>query len=263
LIEAEQALATNRAGWNQVAPQFHGGTALPEYGPLAPTEDTLGLLDATPDLHALELGCGSGHSLRYLAERGARELWGIDLSPVQIGFAQETLRQFSPRVRLIESPMELNPGVPLAYFDLVFSIYGLGWTTDLPATMALVAGYLRPGGCFVVSGEHPVYSCLEWNGTQHVVAESYFREGPREHASWKGVPIVIQRRTLGTFVGEVIRVGLQLEALVETPLNTAAVKDAHTDPARWYSVARASVMPTTFIIKARKPDSVDGAAQHR
>jgi len=247
------ALVVNRAGWNQVAPGFHGGTALPEYGPLAPTEDTLRLLDATPDLRALELGCGSGHSLRYLAERGAAELWGLDLSPVQIAFAAETLRPCAPRVRLVESPMEVNPGIPLAHFDLVLSIYGLGWTTNLPATMALAAGYLRPGGCLLVSGEHPVYSCLEWKGTQYVVAEPYFPEGPHEHASWKGVPIVIQRRTLGTFVGEIVRVGLQIEALVETPLNPAAVKEAHVDPARWYSAARTRVMPTTLIVKARKP----------
>jgi hypothetical protein len=70
------------------------------------------------------------------------------------------------------------------------------------------------------------------------------------------VPIVIQRRTLGTFVGQIIQAGLQLEALVETPLHAAAVKEAHADPARWYSVARARMMPTTFIIKARKPYSV-------
>jgi len=261
MIEAERVLATNRAGWNHVAPMFHGGTALPEYGPLAPTEDELELLDAKPDLRALELGCGSGHSLRYLAERGARELWGIDLSPVQIAFAEETLRPFAPRVRLIESPMEVDPGVPSDHFDLVFSIYGLGWTTDLPATMALVARYLRPGGCFVISGEHPVYSCLEWNGTQYTVAEPYFTEGPREYGSWKGVPIVIQRRTLGTFVGQIIQAGLQIEALVETPLNAAAVKEAHVDPARWYSAARASLMPTTFIIKARKSTFTRAAAR--
>jgi SAM-dependent methyltransferase len=253
MIEAERALATNRAGWNHVAPLYHGRTALPEYGPLAPTEDELGLLDTTADLRALELGCGSGHSLRYLAERGAGDLWGIDLSPAQIAFAEETLRPFASRVRLIEPPMEVDPGVPADHFDLVFSIYGLGWTTDLPATMALVARYLRPGGCFVVSGEHPVYSCLEWNGTQYIVAEPYFTEGPREHGSWKGVPIVIQRRTLGTFIRQIIQAGLQIDALVETPLNPAAVTEAHADPARWYSVARASVMPTTFIIKARKP----------
>ena len=95
MIEPEAALATNRSGWNKVAPLFHGGTALPEYGPLAPTEDTLKLLDEVPGSRVLELGCGSGHSLRYLAERGAQELWGIDLSPVQIAFAEETLRPFA------------------------------------------------------------------------------------------------------------------------------------------------------------------------
>jgi SAM-dependent methyltransferase len=256
ITRRERFLATNRAGWNQVAPKFHGRTALPEYGPLAPTEDSLRLLDSAPDLRALELGCGSGHSLRYLAERGARELWGIDLSPVQLAFAKETLRAFAPFVRLVESPMEIDPGVPLAYFDLVFSIYGLGWTTDLPATMALAARSLRPGGCFIVSGEHPAYSCLEWNGAQYAIAKSYLDEGPAEHASWKGVPIVIHHRTLGTFIEHIVHAGLQIERLVETPLNAAAATDGFEDPARWYSLDRARVMPTTFIIKARKPPEV-------
>jgi len=217
----------------------------------------LQLLDAVPDICALELGCGSGHSLRYLAERGARELWGLDLSAVQMAFAEETLRPFASKVRLIESPMEVDPGIPAAHFDLVFSIYGLGWTTDLATTMAHVARYLRPGGSFIVSGEHPVYSCLEWNGTQYTFSSPYFTEGPHEHASWKGVPIVIQRWTLGTFVGQIIQAGLRIEALVETPLNPALANEAHVDPARWYSVPRASIMPTTFIVKARKPSELD------
>jgi len=253
MIEPKRALAINRAGWDRVAPSFHGGTALPEYGPLASTEDTLRLLELTPDLRALELGCGSGHSLRYLAERGARELWGVDLSPVQVAFAEETLRAFAPRCHLFESPMEVNPGIPSGHFDLVFSLWGLGWTTDLPATLALVADYLRPGGCFLLSGEHPAYGCLEWDGKQYVMSEPYFAEGPREHASWKGVPIVIHRRTLGTFVGQIVQAGLQIEALVECSFNADLANETHVDPARWYSTARARLMPTTFIIKARKP----------
>jgi len=253
MVEPEAALAINRECWNRVARKFHGGTALPEYGPLAPTEDMLRLLDGTSDVCALELGCGSGHSLRYLAEHGARELWGLDLSSTQIAFAQETLRPFMSRVRLIESPMEVNPGIPQNHFDLVFSIYGLGWTTDLPATMALVSAYLRPGGSFLVSGEHPAYGCLEWNGTQYALARSYFQEGPQQHVSWNGMPTVIHHRTVGTFVGEILRCGLQIEALVETPVNPTLVKDEHRDPARWYSVLRAQTMPTTFIVKARKP----------
>jgi len=95
--------------------------------------------------------------------------------------------------------MEVNPGIPLGSFDLVFSIYGLGWTTDLPGTLALVADYLRPGGLFLLS-EHPAYSCLAWDGKQYVMAEPYGAEGGTGHTSWKGVPIVIQRRTLGAFI---------------------------------------------------------------
>jgi len=253
MIETDRFLATNRAGWNQVAPKFHGGTALPEYGPLAATEDALHLLELTPGFRALELGCGSGHSLRYLAERGATELWGIDLSPVQIAFAQETLRPFADRVRLIESPMEVDPGVPPGHFDLVFSIYGIGWSTDLAAALALAARYLRPGGCLVVSGEHPFYSCLDWNGSQYYLQHAYSTEGPVEHASWKGVPIVIQRCTLGSFIERIVQAGLAIERVVEPPLEMALASEAHVDPARWYSVSRARMMPTTFVIKARKP----------
>ncbi len=253
MIEQKHALTTNRAGWDRVAPSFHGGTALPEYGPLAPTEDTLRLLELATDARVLELGCGSGHSLLYLAKRGARELWGVDLSPVQVAFAEETLRAFAPRCHLFESPMEVNPGIPSDYFDLVFSLWGLGWTTDLPATLGLAADYLRPGGCFLVSGEHPAYSCLEWDGKQYVIAEPYVTEGPREHASWKGVPIVINRRTLSTFVTPTARAGLQIEVLIEGSFNADLANEDHVDPARWYSTARARVMPTTFILKARKP----------
>jgi SAM-dependent methyltransferase len=253
--DRERFLAINRAGWNQVAPKFHASTALPEYGPLAPTEDSLNLLEEVAGLRALELGCGSGHSLRYLAERGAEDLWGVDLSSTQIAFAEETLRAFASTVHLIESPMEVDPGLPRDYFDLVFSIYGLGWTTDLPGTLALVWRYLRPGGCFIVSGEHPVYSCLEWNGSQYTVSTPYVSEGACEHASWKGSPIVTQHHTLGTFLGHVVKAGLQIEALIETPLNLALANEAHVDPARWYCVDRARLMPTTFILKARKPRS--------
>jgi ubiquinone/menaquinone biosynthesis C-methylase UbiE len=253
MIEREQALAINRAGWDKVAPLFHGGTALPEFGPLALTEDALQLVGVQPGWRVLELGCGSGHSLKYLADRGASELWGLDLSPVQISYARDTLSQYAAHTHLFESAMEVDPGIPFGYFDLVFSIYGVGWTTDLPGTLGLAARYLRPGGSFVLSGEHPAYSCVEWNGREYVVAEPCAAEGPREYESWRGVRIVIQRRTLATFVTEIARAGLRIESLVESPANPDLAKEAAQDPSRWYSMPRARLVPTTFVINARKP----------
>jgi SAM-dependent methyltransferase len=256
-VTVNDALAINRDGWNKVAPKYYGGTALPIYGPLAPTEESLGLLGSVEGKRILELGCGSGHSLKYLSERGASELWGLDLSSTQIAYATETLKSVEPPVRLFESPMEVDPGIPSDYFDLVFSIYGLGWTTDLPATFALVARYLKRGGSLVFSGEHPVYSCLENASEGYAFARSYLREGPEYHASWSGVPIVIQHSTLGTLINELVRAGLQLERFVETELDTAHATHAHVDPTRWYSIARARLAPTTLILKARKAKGSD------
>src|SRR5689334_20078322 len=65
-IDQQQMLSINQAGWDQVAARFYGGTALPIYGPLAPTEESLQLLDPLHGARVLELGCGSGHSLHYL-----------------------------------------------------------------------------------------------------------------------------------------------------------------------------------------------------
>jgi hypothetical protein len=104
-----------------------------------------------------------------------------------------------------------------------------------------------------VSGEHPAYGCVEWDGQQYVASSPYSAEGPRELASWKGVPIVTHRRTRGTFVSEIVRAGLQIETLVEGEFNPNAANDTHADPVRWYAVARARLIPTTFVIKARKP----------
>ena len=137
-LDRQHILTVNRDGWNQVAARFYGGTALPHYGPLAPTEETLQLLDPLHGTRVLELGCGSGHSLQYVAERGAAELWGLDLSATQLRFAANVLQDYQLGVHLVESPMECDPGLPKNYFDLIFSIYALGWTTDLDTTLALV-----------------------------------------------------------------------------------------------------------------------------
>ena len=258
---ADDDLTTNRAGWDQVAARFYGGTALPCYGPLAPTEETLCLIDPQPGMRVLEVGCGSGHSLRYMAEQGAAEMWGLDLSATQLAFAADILQAFQPHVHLFESPMEVNPGLPANYFDLVLSIYALGWTTDLPGTLALVAAYLKPGGCFIFSWEHPVYGCLSYVDERFVFVHPYTTQGRDVHESWHGVRIVQHRRMLSTFVNEVVRAGLHIEALVEGELNPTLATGAQVDPTRWYTVERARLMPTTFVIKARKPTAIGRAAQ--
>ncbi len=44
---------------------------------------------------------------------------------------------------LICSPMEEECGIPENYFDFVYSVYAIGWTTDLEGTFRRIASYLK------------------------------------------------------------------------------------------------------------------------
>lgn len=50
------------------------------YGVLIPTEAELNLFGEVKEKKLLDIGCDSGHSLKYHGDNGASELWGIDIS---------------------------------------------------------------------------------------------------------------------------------------------------------------------------------------
>ena len=56
----------------------------------------------------LEIGCGSGHSLKYHADRNAGELWGVDISRKQLENAEAYLKEHGYTAKLICAPMEAN-----------------------------------------------------------------------------------------------------------------------------------------------------------
>lgn len=255
-ISRNDIVTTNQKGWNIVAPKFYGGTALPKYGPLSVTEPELQLIGNLKDKSVLELGFGSGHTLHYLwKEKQASDLWGLDLSQEQIQYARDFLAKENIPAKLLLASMDENPGIPESYFDMVVSIYSLGWTPDLPRTLSLVHSYLKPGGKFVFSWEHPVYQCLEYDThlEKYVMARSYLDETPELDPSWKGVEIVIQPRKLSTYINALCGAGLMIERMVESEIDMDLARPQDYAPEKWYSVPRANLMPTTFIVKAFKP----------
>ena len=255
-LKREEILSINQKGWNKVAPLFYGGTALPKYGPLAQTEDELRLIPDLDGKKVLELGCGSGHTLSYLWEnRNASELWGIDFSEEQIRFTQELLEGKNIPAKLLLSSMDENLGIPEDYFDLVVSIYSLGWTPNLLKTLKLVHSYLKPGGVFIFSWEHPVYQSLSYEASieKYVLENSYFEEGFVLHPSWRGVEIVINHRKLSTYLNAIVQSGLVIGRVIESEPNIASAREQDFDPEKWYSIRRAQLIPTTFIVKAYKP----------
>ncbi|MGR5874864.1 class I SAM-dependent methyltransferase [Bacillus pacificus] len=82
-----------------------------------------------------------------MAEHGAEEVWGLDLSSEQIKTANETLKSWDSKLILWSNGRRRD--IPKDYFDIVYSIYALGWTSDLRKTLELIYSYVKPGGSFV------------------------------------------------------------------------------------------------------------------
>ena len=150
-----ELLDLNGNSWDCIGDSEWCGTSLPDYGPFTVGEESLNLFGDLENKTVLEIACGDGRSLLYNAQRGARELWGLDISPRQIDKAKTLLRENRVKAQLLVSPMEINPGIPFHYFDCVYSIYGLGWTMDLSKTIGLISRYLKTNGVFIFSWDNP------------------------------------------------------------------------------------------------------------
>ncbi len=245
-------LKQNKKSWDIVAHHFNGKDALPSYGPYAQTEDELRLFEDIQGKNVLDIGCGSGHSLRYMGMKGAKELWGIDISDRQIKTASEILR--GRECYLYCSPMEMENGLPKDYFDYVYSIYGIGWTTDLAATFHLVNSYLKPGGIFIFSWDHPLYSHMKSQNGTILLEGSYQEEGVITYPKFKGedAPVAIPKRKMSTYINELIKAEFLIDTVIESEvsINDRTTHEEMSD--RYYSLSKAKRFPTTMIIKARK-----------
>ena len=173
-----EILAQNKTSWNAIADSFFGVTALPVYGCLCPTEDELHLFPDLSGKKVLDIGCGSGHSLKWCGDHGAIELWGLDISERQLENAKKLLAENGYDRKLFCSPMEINPGLPTGSFDVVYSIYAIGWTVDLQKTFDLISVYLKPGGVFIFSWDHPFMHCVDVQDEKLIFSGSYFEQEP-------------------------------------------------------------------------------------
>ncbi len=140
-------IRANRAVWNEKADKYaHPDSGLPNWGPFHVGRQDATLIGAMEGKRFLEIGFGAGYSIAYLIEHGAEHVTGIDFSDRQRELATERNRLAidAGKVRLVKSSMEQRTSLE-APVDTVFSIFALGWSIDLAATLANAASYLKPG----------------------------------------------------------------------------------------------------------------------
>ncbi len=255
-METEKIHKTNKDYWNTNADSWFGTTALPTYGVHFVTEDDLHLFGDVSGKKMLEICCGSGHSLKYHADRNAYELWGVDISHKQIENAESYLKEHGYSAKFICSPMEADIEIPTDYFDFVYSIYGIGWTTDLFGTFKKIASYLKKDGTFIFSWHHTLYYCVaRSNDMAHDISEngklifsrSYFDE------SYFTMPvhdreIILCNRKISTYINALAQAGFCVEEMIEQTDNEA-MESVENDNIK---INKAKMLPISVCFKARK-----------
>jgi SAM-dependent methyltransferase len=240
---------TNRFYWDTKGNEFIGAIVLPFYGAFV-SEEKCQLFGDVSGKTMLEIGCGNGKSLQYQGDRKASELWGMDISENQIEKTKQHMAAYGLSAKLICSPMEEECGIPTDYFDFVYSIYAIGWTTDLEGTFSRIASYLKKDGVFIFSWSHPIHKCIAVENNTFVFNKCYFDE------SWYSLSLgldgedvlTLSNRKLSTYVNALAKAGFVIEEMIEESDDDIIRSGEKTSD----FVKRAEMFPLTFVIKARK-----------
>jgi SAM-dependent methyltransferase len=243
-------LFTNKKCWDHVAEKYFGACSLPSWGPFDVCVDR-DLLGSVTDKTVLEIGCGSGHSISYLAQLGVKKAYGLDISTTQISLATELNRAHieSGRVELFEAPMELRLG--FADIDIVFSIHAIGWTRDPKALFENLWSYLKPGGKLVWSWGHPLFGMVKYEAGNFVLLKSYFDESAWFEEGWSGSEgVFMQTRTIASWFRYLRDAGFTVRDFLEPEPASTAVEVS--DPSRYYSTAKARGLPCTMVFVCEK-----------
>lgn len=235
----------NRSFWDTKGNEVIGTTALPMYGGFV-SEEKCHLFGDVSGKKLLEIGCGAGHSLKYHGDRKASELWGIDISEKQIEKTREYLALHGLSAKLICSPMEEDCGLPVDYFDYVYSVYGIGWAADLESTFSRIASYLKKDGVFIFSWSHPIHKCVAVENDSLIFKKSYFDESWYSVALGGGA-ISLSDRKLSTYINTLTKAGFAVDEMIEESDDEILQLHKESDYAK-----KAKMLPVTFVIKARK-----------
>ncbi|HEJ9097655.1 TPA: class I SAM-dependent methyltransferase [Serratia odorifera] len=205
-----------------------------------------------PDLHGkqvVDLGCGYGWFCRSAREQGAASVLGLDLSQKMLNKARKMTNDAAIDYR--QQDLEALQ-LPAERFDLAYSSLTLHYIVNLQKLFATVFQSLVPGGQFIFTAEHPIYSAPRqqgWlvaeDGQQSWPVNSYQQEGERI-SNWLAEGVIKQHRMLGSYVNMLIQQGFTITYLNEWG---PSARQIHDNPALDEEKER----PMIFILAAQKP----------
>ena len=238
----------NQNTWDKAAPLYYGHSALPFWGPYSIAFPKL--IGKIKNKTFLEVGCGSGHSIRYLVRHGAQHVHGLDFSTTQINFAR-TLNQTAidqKRVTLWHRAMESR--IPMHKVDTVFSIFALGWSMHLGKTIALIHSYLKKNGRFVFSWEHPIFRHFEYQNRAYVPVTPFWNDQYRTTEWKKKWAAHLSYPTIEDWYVLLTSHGFEVRQMLEP--RPRVFPSYHRNKKQHYANAKAKLLPSTIIFECLK-----------
>lgn len=167
----------------------------------------------------LDLGCGYGWHCAYAADNGAKSVLGIDISVKML----ETAKHKNAREKIVYQRAAMEDlHFACSSFDCVISSLAFHYVQDIALLFRNIYSWLVPGGSFVFSCEHPVFTAQgsqDWyydeNGNiLHFPVDNYYYEGKR-NAVFLGETVIKYHRTLTTYLNTLLDCGFTVRRVTE------------------------------------------------
>ncbi|MFE5323779.1 class I SAM-dependent methyltransferase [Paenibacillus sp. NPDC056579] len=187
------------------------------------------LLPELRDKRVLDLGCGFGWHCRYAREQQASSVIGVDISGNMLQKAREATED--PMISYIQMPIE-DIDFADSSFDVAISSLAFHYIESFDAICRKVYACLRPGGSFVFSVEHPIFTSREqqdWaiddqGNRLYWPVDGYQDEGLRK-TSFLTDNVVKYHRTISTYMNDLIGAGFAIRAVKEPRPTEEMVKN--------------------------------------
>jgi 2-polyprenyl-3-methyl-5-hydroxy-6-metoxy-1,4-benzoquinol methylase len=197
----------------------------------------------------LDIGCGFGVNCARLADSGASEVIGVDISKEML--AKAWALNNHDKVTYLNKAAEDIDFAPNT-FDIVVSSLSLHYVIDYAGVVSKVFNCLKEDGNFIFSVEHPVCTCRDlqqWitddaGNKLFWPIDQYSFEGKRS-TDWFVNGVIKYHRTIETYVMTLVRAGFEILHLAKPTSSETFIKQ---NP----SLQLHSRRPPILLIKTRK-----------